>query len=83
MSVTLVVFYPHRRNRDGSFDSICLNCFVTVATATTEAELSKYDTRHVCEYSTLSQRTFNRRVLEGKIMPTSRHSEILVTEDPS
>jgi hypothetical protein len=32
-------FYPHRRNNDGSFDSICLNCFVTLANARTEPEL--------------------------------------------
>jgi hypothetical protein len=75
-----VVFYPHRRNRDGSFDSICLNCFVTVATGKTEAELSEYDNRHVCEYSTLSQRAFDRRVLEGKTIPTSGRSETFVKE---
>jgi len=65
----LVAFYPHRRNRDGSFDSICLNCFATLATARTEPELSEHDRRHVCEYSTLSQRNFDRKVLEGKMTP--------------
>ena len=62
----LAVFYPHRRNRDGSFDSICLNCFATLATARTEPELLVYEEMHVCAYSPLSQRAFDRRGLEGK-----------------
>ena len=28
---TLPPFFPHRRNRDGSFDSICLKYLVTIA----------------------------------------------------
>ena len=68
----LVAFYPHRRNRDGSFDSICLNCFATLATARTEAELLAHDRMHVCKYSTLSQRAFDRKVLEGKMTPSEQ-----------
>ena len=43
-----LAFYPHRHNKDGSFDSICLSCFATIATANTEAELAEYDKSHVC-----------------------------------
>jgi hypothetical protein len=53
-------FYPRRRNKDGSYDSICLTCFVTVAFGKSESELMKYDKMHVCEFSTLSQRVFDR-----------------------
>jgi hypothetical protein len=59
-------FYPHRRNNDGSFDSICLNCFVTHANAETESELLQHDMLHVCEPATDSQRAFDRRVLEAR-----------------
>jgi len=31
MVLTIPPFFPHRRNRDGSFDSICLKCLVTIA----------------------------------------------------
>jgi hypothetical protein len=31
MADKLIAFYPHRRNKDGSYDSICPTCFVTVA----------------------------------------------------
>jgi len=32
-------FFPHKLNKDRSYDSICLNCLATVARTTTEAEL--------------------------------------------
>jgi hypothetical protein len=64
MADKLIVFYPHRRNRDGSFDSICLNCFATLATAKTEADLLELDKRHICQPATVSQRAFDRKLLQ-------------------
>lgn len=40
--------YPHRRNEDGSHDSICTVCFVTVASARDESELAGHEHLHVC-----------------------------------
>jgi hypothetical protein len=62
MADKLIAFYPHRRNKDGSYDSICLTCFVTVASGKSEAELMKFDEKHVCACSTLSQRANDRNV---------------------
>jgi hypothetical protein len=42
MADKLIAFYLHRRT-DGSSDSICLTCFVTVAFGKSEAELVKFD----------------------------------------
>jgi hypothetical protein len=54
-------FYPHRRNGDGTFDSICPKCFITVAHSDVEAELLAYDRVHVCEeYWTVSRQALNR-----------------------
>jgi hypothetical protein len=64
MADKLIVFYPHRRNRDGSFDSICLNCFATLATAKTEAELLELDQAHICQPATVTQRAFDRQLLQ-------------------
>jgi hypothetical protein len=50
------IFYPHRLNRDGSFDSICLTCFATVVYAKTEAELVDSDKDHVCDSGFLAER---------------------------
>jgi hypothetical protein len=49
-------FFPHRRNKDGSFNSICLKCFATVASHMTEEELQEKDNNHVCVKSVLSER---------------------------
>jgi hypothetical protein len=48
--------YPHRRNKDGSYESICLSCFLTVSRAKTEAELTEQDVAHVCTATKLSTR---------------------------
>jgi len=61
VKVKLIVNYPHRRNYDGSYDSICLTCYATIATGKSEAELWEHDKRHICKPSTLSQRAFDTR----------------------
>jgi len=56
MAFQTAAYFPHRRNRDGSFDSICLKCFATVASHKTEKELEAEDKGHVCISSALSKR---------------------------
>jgi hypothetical protein len=64
MADRLLVFYPQMRNKDGCFDSICLACFATIATAKTQSELFEDNQKHVCDPSTISQRAFDNRVME-------------------
>jgi hypothetical protein len=40
--------FPHRRNHDGTFDSICFRCFATVAKEKNEVELKKSEEAHEC-----------------------------------
>jgi len=40
--------FPHRHNADGSYDSICPTCLMTVASVRTEAELASCEHAHVC-----------------------------------
>ena len=61
MVLTLPPFFPHRRNEDGSFDSICLKCLLTIANARIEAHLAKYEKYHVCIPSILFQRLSTAR----------------------
>ena len=49
MPVELKKQFPHRRNLNGTFDSICPRCFHTVATRSTEIELRRDEHRHVCD----------------------------------
>ena len=48
--------YPHRRNDDGSFDSICPKCFLTVARSAAEETLAGNESAHVCASSFLQGR---------------------------
>ncbi len=41
--------FAHRQNADGTIDSICLQCFHTVATGETNAALTLQETAHRCE----------------------------------
>ena len=41
--------YPHRHNTDGSYDSICSMCLLTVASVKTEHELALCERTHVCD----------------------------------
>ena len=46
--------FLHRANRDGTFDSICLRCFHTIATETNEAALAGAEMEHQCVPSALT-----------------------------
>jgi hypothetical protein len=48
--------FPHRLNRDGSYDSICLKCFATIASTRTEIELTSHDKTHICNHAMLCDR---------------------------
>jgi hypothetical protein len=41
--------FPHRHNANGTYDSICTRCFVTVATVRNEAELAGRESAHICD----------------------------------
>jgi hypothetical protein len=66
MAEHLITFYPHRRNKDGTFDSICLKCFLTIAHTATEVELLAYDSEHICKFWAVSQRALDRRMAEKR-----------------
>jgi hypothetical protein len=40
--------YKHRQNEDGSWDSICLGCYATVAQADHEPDLQDNESKHDC-----------------------------------
>lgn len=45
--------FAHRKNSDGSFDSICLKCFVTVGQGQEEEDLDLAEYIHVCDMEVL------------------------------
>jgi hypothetical protein len=40
--------FPHRRNPDGTYDSICPSCYQTVDRQLVEADLHAQEMLHVC-----------------------------------
>jgi hypothetical protein len=40
--------FSHRRNKDGTIDSICTRCYLRVGTARNESELPKIEHSHTC-----------------------------------
>jgi hypothetical protein len=49
MGQTYTIKFIHRINEDGSIDSICRDCFVTVATARSTSDLEDGEHEHACE----------------------------------
>jgi len=45
--------FSHRQNSDGTVDSICHECFVTVAKARRETDLSTNEHLHCCNPAVL------------------------------
>ena len=40
--------FPHRHNKDGTVDSICSECLLTVTTVRDERELTQHEEAHKC-----------------------------------
>ena len=45
--------FPQRQNKDGSYDSICPGCFLTVGRGLTPRELSLKERSHACSQADL------------------------------
>lgn len=41
--------FHHRPNRDGTHDSICSACYMTVASTPEELELGMHELAHICD----------------------------------
>jgi hypothetical protein len=72
--------YPHRPNGDGTIDSICPRCFLTIGCSTWEADLEYMELRHVCDPDRL--RYFHPKeqcppkTQLGKVIPMHRRDEV-------
>ncbi len=49
MSLTFQPGFPRRRNEDGSYDSMCLECLQIVANQCPEPQLQRFEEAHVCK----------------------------------
>ena len=51
-----VALYPHGQNKDGSYTSMSLVSFATVARSEAQAELAENRKAHVCDSAFLAER---------------------------
>ena len=57
--------FKHRHNRNGSYDSICCTCYLTVASASGKSELHQWEHVHSCDSIQLFEVTeHSRRVYQ-------------------
>ena len=49
MADSHLIAFAHRGKADGTWDSICLRCFRTIATAPNAAWLTPNETSHTCD----------------------------------
>lgn len=67
--------YPRRSNEDGSIDSICPRCFITVATSYCATDLDQVEAAHDCAperleyYQSTRQTTTKKPVSKQEAQP--------------
>ena len=67
MSLEMQRSYPHRQNWNGSYDSICIFCFRTIANRSTEADLVEDERGHVCAEWDLCRFKVKKRLLDAQV----------------
>lgn len=46
--------FTRRYNQDGTIDSLCRDCFVTIDKVQSESEIDREENRHVCDPQALA-----------------------------
>jgi hypothetical protein len=69
--------FAHRNNRDGTVDSICLGCFVTIATEWSKSELLEIEKQHECEGLSIER---ERRISDKRVEIALQRSHACLAE---
>lgn len=56
--------FAHRENNDGTFDSICVDCYPTDVRSHLESGLELWEQTHTCDPVALER--FNRRTIQAE-----------------
>jgi len=60
--------YSRTQNENGSFNTRCLDCFMTVASCVeSEKELGQVEAHHLCPEKVLAQLLAQERALEARV----------------
>lgn len=62
--------FSYRENHDGTADSVCQRCYVTVCTSKCETDLHRAEKKHVCDVDFLARwRRMTRFALIDRLEP--------------
>jgi CheY-like chemotaxis protein len=61
--------FIHCANHDGTFRSVCMNCFVTVSSKRREEELIEPEQRHICESWILETPSLEEKEMQNVSIP--------------
>jgi hypothetical protein len=62
--------FAHRENANGTVDSICPCCFVTVASASSEAVLLGAEQQHICDPLLVEHYRAVKKKVEAENLPS-------------
>ncbi len=61
--------YSRTQNENGSYNTRCLDCFMTVASCVESAqELDRVETHHICPEKVLAQMFARERVIDAQAL---------------
>jgi hypothetical protein len=61
--------YSRTQNENGSFNTRCLDCFMTIASCVeTERELERVEAHHICPEKALAQMLAEEKAIEERAM---------------
>jgi hypothetical protein len=61
--------YSRTQNENGSFNTRCLDCFMTIASCVeTERELERVEAHHICPEKALAQLLAEEKAIEERAM---------------
>jgi len=71
--------FPHRHNPDGSYDSTCAYCLVTIGSYMPKVVLEMMERSHVCDQTILAQEKVFMAHFKPSASPSRRCTSVPVT----
>jgi hypothetical protein len=64
--------YSRTQNENGTYNTRCLDCFMTIASAVeTDEELARLEARHICPERALSELLEQAKAVEAQSRPAN------------
>ena len=69
--------FSHTQNENGTYNTRCLYCFMTIASAVeSEATLETLEAHHICPEMALAQILEQERIKAGEVLPREQTGDL-------